>query len=209
MSDNVSHLNNPFDRGYYTEHDLKNAGFAALGQNVRIGKNVTMVGLKNITIGSNVRIDDYSIIIASKGFLHLYDNVHIGGNSQLGCAGGITIKNFSGCSSGVRMFTQSDDYTGKWLTASVTFPPTVDVTKYAATTTGPIVLEKYVIIGANSVILPNVTLSEGVAVGSLSLVTKSLPPWGVYFGAPVKKIKNRSKHMVELEQQYLNDLNEQ
>jgi acetyltransferase-like isoleucine patch superfamily enzyme len=200
---------NPFDQGFYTEYDLKDAGFAALGTNVRIGKHVTMVGLQNIKIGSNVRIDDFSIITAARGFLHLYNNVHIGGNSQLACAGGIIMKNFSGCSSGVRMYTQSDDYTGKWLTPAVTFPSTVDVTKYAKTTIGPIVLEKYVIIGANSVVLPNVTLGEGVAVGSLSLVTKSLPSWGVYFGSPVRKIKNRSKRMIELEQQYLQCLNEQ
>jgi len=202
-------MNNPFDQGYYNETELKQFGFASVGKNVRIARNTTIIGLKNISIGNNVRIDDYCIITAAQGFLKLGNNVHIGGNSQLTCAGGITIKNFSGCSSGVRMFSQSDDYTGRWLAGAATFPPGTDIERYSKQHFGPITLEKFVIIGANSVVLPNVTLGEGAAVGALSLVTKSLDPWGVYFGSPAKKIKNRSQRCVEIEQQYLNDTKEQ
>lgn len=198
---------NPLDRGYYNEHDLKEFGIADVGKNVRVGRSVTMVGLGNVSIGNNVRIDDFSIIVASRGFLDIHDNVHIGGNSQLTCAGGLTIKNWSGCSSGCRIFTESDDYTGRWLNAGLTVPAPLNASKYALASTGPIVFEKYVVLGTNSVVLPNCVLGEGAAVGALSLVTKSLEPWGVYFGSPAKRIKNRLRNCVALDQQYLTDLN--
>ena len=55
------------------------------------------------------------------------------------------------------------------------------------------------IIGANSVILPKVTIKEGSAVGALSLVNKSLDAWGIYFGSPAKRFKSRSKNILKLE----------
>jgi acetyltransferase-like isoleucine patch superfamily enzyme len=39
-----------------------------------------------------------------------------------------------------------------------------------------------------------------VAVGALSLVTKDLPAWGIYFGAPCKRLRERSRRLLELEQ---------
>jgi acetyltransferase-like isoleucine patch superfamily enzyme len=53
------------------------------------------------------------------------------------------------------------------------------------------------------IILPNLTLGEGVSVGAHSLVTKSLDPWGIYFGCPVKKIKEREQGLLELEKKFL------
>lgn len=48
-------------------------------------------------------------------------------------------------------------------------------------------------IGANSVILPGVTIGEGAIVGACSLVNRNLKPWGIYFGNPVKLIGMREK----------------
>jgi acetyltransferase-like isoleucine patch superfamily enzyme len=48
-------------------------------------------------------------------------------------------------------------------------------------------------------VLPGVTIGMGSAVGALSLVTMSLDAWGVYLGTPAKKIKARSKKMLEYE----------
>ena len=46
---------------------LKKKKFKFLGNDVKISKNVTIVGEKNISLGSNVRIDDYTIISAQEG----------------------------------------------------------------------------------------------------------------------------------------------
>ena len=64
-------------------------------------------------------------------------------------------------------------------------------------------IEKFVNIGANSVVLPGVTIREGSAVGALSLINKNLNKWEIYLGVPVKKIGDRSKKIIDLSKKYL------
>lgn len=187
-----------FDCSYYTEHDLKDEGFKSLGRNIRIAKNCIIVGIENITIGDNVRIDDYCSLIAT-GAITLGSYIHIGSYCYLAGGEGIVMEDFSGISQGVRIYTCTDDYTGKYLTN-----PTVP-SKYKGITRGAVTLEKHVIIGSGTVILPKVTCGEGVSVGAMSLVTKSLEGWGVYFGCPVRRLKSRSKRLLEFELQLIKD----
>lgn len=56
-----------------------------------------------------------------------------------------------------------------------------------------IVIKDDAYIGANSVILPGVTIGEGAVVGACSLVNRNLKPWGIYFGNPVKLVGMREK----------------
>ncbi len=192
------YMENPFDPGYYSESDLKYAGFKSIGKNVRIAKNNNIVGLKNISIRDNVRIDGYCAIIASgDGWLDIGSFVHIGSWCFLSAGAGIRLDDFSGLSQGVRIYSRTDDYTGRHLTN-----PTVPE-KFTGVTSGAVVLERHVIIGSGTIILPRVTVGEGVSVGALSLVTKNLKAWGVYFGAPAKRIKERSKDLLKLEGQLL------
>ncbi|CDT94444.1 DapH/DapD/GlmU-related protein [Vibrio coralliirubri] len=46
-------------------------------------------------------------------------------------------------------------------------------------------------IGANTVILPGVTIGSNVAIGANSVVTKDIPSNTVYGGVPAKFIKNK------------------
>lgn len=192
---------NPFDVGFFTEHELKNLGFKRLGNNVSIAKNCTIIGLQNISIGDNVRIDGYSTIVAAgDGFLNIGSFIHIGGYSLLSAGAGITMNDFSGISQGVRVYSKTDDYTGAYLT-NPTVPP-----KYTGVTSGEVVLGRHSIIGSGTVILPKVTIGEGASVGALSLVTKSLADWGVYFGSPARRIRNRKKDLLALEQEFLSGM---
>ncbi|WP_295472613.1 acyltransferase [uncultured Pseudomonas sp.] len=189
---------NPFDVGYYTEHELRDFGFKSLGSNVLIAKNCTILGLHNISIGNDVRIDGYTTIVAGdQGGLTLGSFIHIGGYSLLSAGAGITMEDFSGLSQGVRIYSRTDDYTGRFLTN-----PTVDP-QYTGVTAGPVRLGRHVIIGSGTVILPNLSIGEGSSVGALSLVSKDLPEWGVYFGTPAKKLKDRKKDLLELEKDFL------
>ncbi len=190
-------LPNPFNQGYFESEELRKFGFKSVGENVKIAKNTTIIGLNNISLGNNIRIDGNVVIAAYSGSLTLGNYIHIGGGCYLGCAGGITMGDFSGLSQGISIYSGTDDYTGKSLTN-----PTVPH-KYLKVKLAPVVLGKHVIVGSGSVILPGVTIGEGSSVGALSLVTKSLDEWGVYFGAPAKKLKARSKDMLKLESELM------
>ena len=188
------------DPGYYTELDLKDAGFKSLGENISIAKNCTFIGLPNISIEDNVRIDGYcSVIAAGSGYVNLGSYVHIGGYCALYGGSGIIMDDFSGLSQGVRIYSGTDDYSGEYLTN-----PTVPK-KYTRVAQGEVVLRRHVIIGSGSVILPGITIGEGASVGALSLVNKSLDDWGVYFGAPAKRLRSRSKNLLKLEEQLRNE----
>ena len=56
--------------------------------------------------------------------------------------------------------------------------------------------------------MPGVVIHEGTSVGAMSLVTKSLDSWGVYIGIPCKRIKDRKKTVLDLENHYLNEKRE-
>ncbi len=188
---------NPFDRGYYGPEELRRFGFAQVGDDVRISKTCTIVGLPNITIGNHVRIDDKVTIIAAAGRVLIGSYIHIGESCYLSAAGGITLSDFSGLSQGVRVYSVTDDYVGQHLTN-----PTVPK-RYLGLEISPVFLGRHVIVGSGSVILPGCTIGDGSSVGALSLVTRSLKEWGVYVGAPARRVRTRSKKLLELEKHLL------
>ena len=190
---------NPFDTEYYyNENDLRSFGIGSVGKNVKIAKNCTIVGLDKISIGNNVTIDPLcSIIVAGHGHLTLGSYIHIGSFSFLVASEGIKIEDFSGLSQGVKIYSKTDDYSGKSLTN-----PTIPK-NYRTVKKGKVILQPHVIIGAGSVVLPNVIIGEGVAIGALSLVTTNLDSWTIYAGNPLKKVFKRSQHLLKLKDDLL------
>ena len=183
------------DKGYYTESELAQLGFAAYGADVRISRNCAIIGAQNVRIGSHVRIDDYVVISAGSGSLQVGNHVHIAAGAYLGCAGGITLADFSGISHGAKLYSASDDYSGSALTN-----PTVPK-KYLDVDVAPVALGRHAIVGAGSIVLPGVILSEGTAVGAMTLIKRGFKTddWAVYFGAPARKVADRSKALLALE----------
>ncbi len=193
---------NPFDPGYFNEQELACAGFKSLGRNIQIAKNCTIIGLENIELGDNVRIDGYcTIIAAGQGWVRLGSFIHIGAYCLLSGGDGIQMHDFSGISQGVRLYSRTDDYTGEYMTN-----PMVPA-KYTGVKHGTVTLGRHCIIGSGTIVLPDLTIGEGSSVGALSLVTKSLDPWGVYFGCPAKRLKDRSQHLLRFEEELVRDLN--
>ena len=99
-------------------------------------------------------------------------------------------ENYCGLSSRTVIYAESDDYSGIAMTN-----PTIPA-EYRHVTGGKVILQKHVIIGTGSTVMPNITIGVGSSVGSMSLVNKSLEPWGVYAGIPCRKIKERSKELL-------------
>lgn len=183
-------MNNPFDPGYYGSEELRQLGFRSVGDNVHIAKNCTIIGLPSIEIGNDVRIDGFTTIIANGGRVRFGNFIHIGGGCHFSAAADLTFGHFSGASQGVRIYTASDDFTGSALTGPMV-PP-----EYRQVAKAPVSIGDYCILGTGSVVLPGGNLGEGCALGALSLVTKTLAPWGVYFGAPAKLLKARRRDLV-------------
>lgn len=55
----------------------------------------------------------------------------------------------------------------------------------------PVVIEDDCWLGANVVVMAGVTISKGAVIGANSVVTKNVPPYTVFAGAPAKQIRQR------------------
>lgn len=179
---------------FLDEKELETLGLKSYGKNVLIGRHAVLYSPEKLEIGNNVRIDDFTTI---SGKVVLGDYIHIAQFCGLyGGTEGIYMEDFTGLSSRVVIYATSNDYSGESLTN-----PMVPE-KYKKTDKNlPVYLRKHVIIGCTSVILPGVDIGIGSSVGAMSMVGKSLEPWGVYAGTPVKKLKERSKKLLLLEEQ--------
>lgn len=183
------------DKGFFTEQELAQLGFASFGSDCKVSRNCAIIGAKNVRLGSHVRIDDYVVIAAASGSLELGNYTHIAAGAYLGCAGGITMADFSGVSQGAKIYSASDDYSGAALTN-----PTVPK-KYLKVDVAPVVLGRHAIVGAGSIVLPGAILSEGAAIGAMTLIKHGFKTadWSVYFGSPARKIADRAKALLEAE----------
>ncbi len=175
---------------------INTMGFAAVGENISISDRASFYNIANISLGNNIRIDDFCVLSAGAGGIRIGDYVHIAVYSSLIGAGRITLSDFCNISSRVSIYSSNDDYSGMTMTN-----PTVH-SQYTGVTHADVFLGKHVIVGSGSIILPGITLEEGVAVGALSLVTKNCDTFGIYAGNPAKWIKERQRNLLELEKQF-------
>lgn len=183
--------------GFYSEEELIRLGLKRCGKNVLISRKASIYGASQMSIGNNVRIDDFCIM---SGNITLGNYVHIAAYTALfGGRAGIEMGDFSTLSSRCAVYAKSDDYSGSTLTN-----PTIPE-KYLGTVEGRVSVKKHVVVGSGSTILPNVEIGEGSAIGSMSLVNKSLEQWGIYVGIPCKKIKERKRDLLALEKKFMEE----
>lgn len=176
---------------------LENIGFASLGDNVQISDRASFYGVARIALGSNVRIDDFCVLSAGLGGISIGRHVHIAVYSSLIGAGQITLSDFCNISSRISIYSSSDDYSGATMTN-----PTVP-SEYTGVIHADVFLGKHVIVGSGSVILPGVTLEDGVAVGALSLVNRNCEAFGIYAGNPARRVKERQRDLLDTEQRFM------
>ncbi|WP_242840798.1 acyltransferase [Butyrivibrio proteoclasticus] len=184
---------NDMYRSFYSEEELKNIGFKQYGKNVLISRLASFYDASQISIGNNVRIDDFCLL---SGRIQIGNYIHIAAYSSLFSGSkDIIIDDFVNISSRCTIYSKSDDYSGQSLTG-----PMVDasLTNQDERT---VHIQRHAIIGSGSTVLPGVTIEEGVAVGSMSLVKNTLTAWGIYAGIPCKYIKERTKKLLDLEKE--------
>ena len=57
---------------------------------------------------------------------------------------------------------------------------------------GKIIIEKNVMIGMGTIVMPGVTIGEGSIIGAGSIVSKDIPAWSIALGRPAKVVKKIS-----------------
>ena len=183
---------------YYSREELELMNFKKLGRDVSVSRTTRVYNPEYVSIGDFSIVDDFCIL---SGNVEIGKNVHIAHGCRV-IAGleGILMDDFSGLAFGVTIFAQSDDYGGDALTN-----PTVPM-RFRKITRARVELGRHVIVGAGSIVFPGVILGEGSSIGSCSMITKSTEPWFVYFGVPAKKLKARHRNLLELEKEYLVEL---
>jgi galactoside O-acetyltransferase len=180
---------------FYSKEELSQLGFKSIGDNVLISRKTSFYGISRISIGNNVRIDDFCVLSTGNGGIHIGNFVHISIFASLQGEGKITLEDFSGISSKVSVYSSNDDYGGDFMTN-----PTVP-SIFTGVIHGDVLICRHALVGSGSIILPGVTLKEGAVVGALSLVNKDCEEFFIYKGNPAKKIVKRSRELLKLEKE--------
>jgi len=182
---------------YLSEEQLQAMGFKKLGKNVRISDKAAIYNPEQMELGDHVRIDDFCVVSGNLSFgrfIHVTPMCLVAGGIP-----GIVLEDFCTLAYGVKVFSQSDDYSGQTLVNS-NIPKGFKNEKFAA-----VHLHRQVIVGAGAVIMPGVNVAEGCAIGAMALVTRSTEAWGVYAGTPAVRLKDRSRDLLSLEKQFLEE----
>ncbi len=175
--------------------------FKWIGKDCRISDRAVFYNPEKITIGNNVRIDDFCVISGGDGIV-IGSHIHIACGVYLFGGAGIILEDFVQISNRSCILTQSDDFHGNSLVG-----PTIPMKYKPDLKSGQVILQRHVFLGAGVTVLPAVKIAEGGSFGAHSLINKDTLPWSIYVGIPAKKIDNRSKKMLELEKQFLEEYN--
>lgn len=162
--------------------------FKKIGEDVRIDDLARITRPQLIELGNHIAID-MCVYISSA--MKLGDYIHIAPHvSIIGGADALFVmENFTNVSTGTKIICASDDFTQGFLN------PFIPI-EYRHVINKPIIFRKYSGVGANSVVMPGVTMAEGSVLGANSVLTKNTEAWTVYVGSPARPIKMRDSKLI-------------
>lgn len=173
---------------FYNDDELSSMGFMSIGKGCKISRKASFYNTADIVIGENVRIDDFCIL---SGNITLGNNIHISAYVSLYGRNGIVMEDYTGISPRSTIYSAMDDFSGDYLIGPI------HPAKYTNVTGGKVIIKRFVQIAANCIVFPNLTIGEGCVIGACSMVRNTLDPWGIYYGVPVQRHKERSKKMLK------------
>lgn len=156
-----------------------------VGQDVVIDANTRFTRPELVSIGNHVGIDwgFYCTTALTVGdYVHVSPHVAVIG----GAHGSLSIGDFCFVSVGARIICASERFWGEGLIGPLIPEDYKDVIL-----TGPVVLENFSGVCANSVVMPDVVMAEGSILGANSFLKHSTEPWTIYAGSPARPIKSR------------------
>lgn len=150
------------------------------GKRISIGRNVEIVGRKQVMLGDNVTLagNTYLNAFGEHGSIEIGDNTHVDQFGVLYGQGGLKIGASCAIAAGVTIYSQTNQY------ASDPRMPIIDQ---------PVLYRRVVIgddvwIGARAVILPGVTIGDHAIVAAGAVVRADVPAWTIVGGVPALKI---------------------
>ncbi len=157
-----------------------------LGENVIIGKSVRIRNPEKVSIDDNSIIDDFTYISAN---LEVGKYCHIASNVTISGGGGhVRIGDFVGIGTSSALISQSSDY----ISASFELPSIPESMRFGGY--GKFInIKDHVLLGAHTVVLPDVTLPKGLASTAKTILRKKeYEEWCLYDGIDAKKLLKRS-----------------
>jgi len=153
------------------------------GVNISIGKDVQIIGFKNILIGEGSCIADYVwlnvCVRDEKVRMKIGKCVLIGRQSVISTAGYLEIGDY--CVLAPRVFVSDADHVFDDI-----YQP---VLQQGTTNNRSVIIEENCWLGMQSIVTGNLTVGRGSVVAANAVVTKDVPPFSIMAGVPAKVIK--------------------
>lgn len=163
--------------------------FKSVGSNVQIFEHALILKPEQITLADGVRIDDYARIEGGSG-ISIGECVHICSFASIYGGGSAKISDYCGISQGARLITGTEQLSAVMTAAA---PNALRNPKLGCITMLP-----HSFVGANAVILPDVTIGEGAVIGAGAVVRKPVPPWTIMVGVPAKPVGTRPRLKIDI-----------
>jgi dTDP-4-amino-4,6-dideoxy-D-glucose acyltransferase len=182
---------------FLSAEEIREIGFRHAGDGIRISRRAVFFAPERISVGRETRIDAFCTLSAGPEGLSIGRNVHLSAHNVIVGKARVDIGDFCTVSVRCSIFSSNDDYTGAAM-ANPTVPDS-----YRLAVDAPVRLEDHVIIGAGSVVLCGVTISQSAAVGALSLVKQDVPAFAIVAGSPARVIGERRRGHLDACRKYL------
>jgi acetyltransferase-like isoleucine patch superfamily enzyme len=163
------------------------AGLGSLGSESYILEPYKIRSPHRVHIGDNVSIAERSFLSVVESdkdatyepSLRIGDDVGIGSDLYIHCAGDVEIGDRTGLSARVFIGDSGRDYEN----------PYKSTTDIVVAEPSPVRIGSDVMIGVGAIILEGVTIGDRAFVGAGSVVTRDVPPRSVVFGNPARVIR--------------------
>jgi len=155
-----------------------------VGENLSLGVGVTITGHKNIEMGSNISIMNYSCLHAHHdATLKLGNNISINSNTTIGAADGGTIIIGNNVLIAQNVVLRASDHEHRDINIPI---------NQQGHTGGQIIIGNDCWIGANAVITRNVRIGDHSIVAAGAVVTKDVESFEIVGGVPAKLMRKRT-----------------
>lgn len=169
-------------------HTIEDLPIASIGARNEIYLPLVITRGKNIILDDDVRIDAFARIEGGQG-VWIHQGTHIASFASILGGGLCHVGKWCAISQGVKIITG----TGHPGALHFPFPPPLKDVMYPKV--GEVRIGDYVFIGANAIILPNVTIGEGAIIVAGTIISHNVDPWMMMGGNPARPVLKRENWM--------------